>query len=78
MPTSPSRPVPYVGMPVRIFHLAVIEAGVVSAVADGGRTLIVDGHRYTLRRTNGRFVRADEPSYGVWLSLRPDPVHPGP
>jgi hypothetical protein len=47
-------------------------------VADGGRTLIVDGHRYTLRRTNGRFVRADEPSYGVWLSLRPDPADPGP
>jgi hypothetical protein len=56
----------------------VIESGVVSAVADGGRTLIVDGDRYTLRRTNGRFVRADEPSYGVWLSLRPDPADPGP
>jgi len=62
-------------MPVRIFHLAVSEPGVISAVADGGRTLIVDGRRYTLRRTNGRFVRADEPSYGVWLSLRPDPAH---
>jgi len=74
VPTSPSRPLPYVGMPVRIFHLAVIEPGVISAVADGGRTLIVDGDRYTLRRTNGRFVRADEPSYGVWLSLRPDPA----
>ena len=78
MPTASSRPLPYVGMSVRIFHLAVIETGVVSAVADGGRTLIVDGHRSTLRRTNGRFVRADEPSYGVWLSLRPGPADPGP
>lgn len=70
MAPAPSRPVPYVGMPVRVVHLGCIEPGVVSGVSEDGRTLTVDGHRYTLRRLNGRFVREDEPYYGVRLSLR--------
>jgi hypothetical protein len=56
-----------------IFHLGVVEQAVFSAVCDEGRTAVVDDERYTLRRTNGRFVRADEPCYGVRLSLRPAP-----
>lgn len=71
MPAA-SRPLPYVGMPVRVVHLGAVERSVVTEVADDGRTLIVGGHRYTLRRLNGRFVREDQPYYGVRLSLRPD------
>jgi hypothetical protein len=76
MTTRPSRPVPYVGMPVRVIHLGTDEAGVVSDIADHGRTLTVGGHRYTLRRLNGRFVREGQPYYGVRLSLRPAPGPP--
>jgi hypothetical protein len=67
---APSRPLPYIGMPVRVVHLGHVEPEVVAEVADGGRTLIVAGARYTLRRLNGRFVREDQPYYGVRLSLR--------
>jgi hypothetical protein len=73
VPSPPSRPLPYVGMPVRVIHLATVEPGMISDVADGGRTLTVDGVRYTLRRLNGRFVRAGEPYYGVRLSLTGHP-----
>ena len=59
-------------MPVRIIYLGAVESAVVNAIADGGRTLTVDGTRFTLRRTNGRFVREGEPYYGVRLSLRMD------
>jgi len=68
MPT-PTRPLPYVGMPVRILHLGAVEHGVISAIADEGRTLTVEDERYTLRRVNGRFVREGEPHYGVRLAL---------
>jgi hypothetical protein len=63
-------------MPVVVIHLGSVEPGVVAAVTDDGRTLTVDGHRYTLRRLNGRFVREDEPYYGVRLSLRPPKWQP--
>jgi hypothetical protein len=59
-------------MPVRVIHLGTVESGVITAVADGGRTLVVDGARFTLRPINGRFVREGDPYYGVRLSLRPD------
>jgi hypothetical protein len=59
-------------MPVRVIHLGAVEAGIVEDVTDSGRTLTVDGHRYTLRRLTGHFVREDQPYYGVRLSLRPD------
>ena len=78
MRPSPSRPVPYVGMPVRVVHLGDVEDGVVSEVSDDGRTLTVDGRRYTLRRVNGHFVREGEPYYGVRLALSPPrPGAPG-
>jgi hypothetical protein len=70
MSPAPSRPVPYVGMPVRVMHLGMAKAALVEAVSADGRTLTVDGDRYTLRMLNGRFVREDLPYYGVWLSLR--------
>src|SRR3954452_6425715 len=69
-PMSASRPVPFVGMPVRVWHLGAIEHAVVEEVHDHGRTLVVDGEAYTLRRLNGRFVREGEPYYGTRLLLR--------
>jgi hypothetical protein len=66
----PSRPIPYVGMPVRVIHLGVVERGSIEALGDGGRTVTVAGEDFTLRRQNGRFVRRDQPYYGVRLSFR--------
>ena len=63
----PLRPMPVVGMPVRILHLGAVEHGVVEAVLDDGRTLVVGGERFVLRRLNSRFVREGEPSYGTRL-----------
>ena len=71
MCAAASRPVPYPGMPVLVEHLGSVEPGVVSAVEDDGRALVVGGDRYTLRRLNGRFVRDGEPYYGVRLVLAP-------
>jgi transposase len=58
----PSRPLPYVGMPVLIVYLAAAEPDIINEVADGGRTLTVDRTGLTLRRTIGRLIRAGEPS----------------
>jgi hypothetical protein len=65
-----SRPLPYVGMRVRVVHLGVTEHAVIEEVHDDGRTLVVGGETYTLRRLNGRFVRRGEPYYGTRLLLR--------
>ena len=65
----PSRPLPYVGMPVRIEHFGASEQGVVEQVVHDGRGLVVDGETYTLRRLTGRFVREGEPYYGTRLAL---------
>jgi hypothetical protein len=56
-------------MPVRVVHLGVVEPAVIDEVCDEGRTLVVGGERYTLRRGNGRFVREGEPSYGTRLTF---------
>jgi hypothetical protein len=57
-------------MAVDVIHLGAVEEAVVEEVLDGGRTVVVAGSRYTLRALTGRFVREDEPYYGVWLALR--------
>ena len=67
----PLRPVPVVGMAVQVLHLGAVEDGVIGEVLDDGRTLVVGGERYTLRRLNGRFVREGEPSYGTRLRFGP-------
>jgi hypothetical protein len=67
---APSRPLPHVGMRVRVVHLGAMEQAVVEEVHDHGRTLVVDGEAYTLRALNGRFVRRGEPYYGTRLLLR--------
>lgn len=68
--SGPSRPVPFVGMAVRVAHFGVVEAGIVEEVRDDGRTLVVGGEAFTLRQLNGHFVRAAEPWYGTRLVLR--------
>lgn len=73
---GPSRVLPYVGMPVRVMHLGTIEHAEVEEVLDDGRTLVVAGEAYTLRRIGGRHVRASEPWYGTRLLL-PRPGDPG-
>jgi hypothetical protein len=70
MTPAPSRPVPYIGMPVRVMHLGMAKPALVEAVSEDRRMLTVEGDHYTLRMLNGRFVREDLPYYGVWLSLR--------
>jgi hypothetical protein len=71
-----SRPLPYVGMPVGVMHLGAVEPGEVEEVRDDGRTLVVDGVPFTLRRLNGWFVREGEPYYGTRLLLAPPPPSP--
>ena len=67
----PTRPLPRVGMEVVVLHLGAREPGVIEAVRDDGRTLVVGGVAFTLRVNNGRFVRAGDPPFGVRLVLAP-------
>jgi hypothetical protein len=60
-------------MAVRVVHLGSVEAAVIDEIHDEGRTLVVGHDRFTLRRVNGRFVRAGEPSYGTRLVFEPQP-----
>jgi len=60
-------------MPVTVMHLGVVERAVVDEVRDGGRTLVVGGVPFTLRRLNGWFVREGEPYYGTRLVLTAPP-----
>jgi hypothetical protein len=64
-------------MPVRVMHLGVTEPAVVEEVRDDGRTLVVGGVPFTLRRLNGWFVRDGEPYYGTRLLLAGEPDAPG-
>jgi hypothetical protein len=59
-------------MPVRVVHLGRTEEAAVEEVRDGGRTLVVDGRAYTLRRLTGEYVADGEPYYGVRLVLGGD------
>jgi hypothetical protein len=60
-------------MPVGVMHLGITEPGVVEEVRDEGRTLVVGGEAFTLRRLNGWFVRREEPYYGTRLLLDAPP-----
>jgi hypothetical protein len=80
-----ARVLPQIGMEVTVEGFAGRDAGVVVAVEDGARRVIVecDGERltFTLRRLTGRYVREREPYYGVRLRLVPlveRAVEPGP
>jgi hypothetical protein len=67
-----TRPAPYVGMPVQVVHLGRTEEGVVDEVREGGRTLVVDGVAYSLRRLTGEYVADGQPYYGVRVVLGRD------
>jgi hypothetical protein len=56
-------------MPVRIVLLGRNDPATVEAVRDGGRTLVVDGRAYTLRRLTGQYVAEGEPNYGERVVL---------
>lgn len=64
-----TRPAPYVGMQVQVVHLGRTDKGVVEEVRDGGRTLVVDGVAYSLRRLTGEYVADGQPYYGVRVVL---------
>jgi hypothetical protein len=59
-------------MPVAVVHLGRTDESVVEEVHDGGRTLVVDGVAYSLRRLTGEYVADGQPYYGVRLVLDPD------
>ena len=59
-------------MHVRVMHFGAVEDATITEVLDGGRTLLVDGERFTLRRVNGHFVREGEPPYGTRVLLLHD------
>jgi hypothetical protein len=67
-----TRRAPYVGMPVQVVHLGRTEEGVVDEVREGGRTLVVDGVAYSLRRLTGEYVADGQPYYGVRVVLGRD------
>ena len=67
-----TRPAPYVGMSVAVVHLGRTDESVVEEIRDGGRTLVVDGATYSLRRLTGEYVADGQPYYGVRLVLDPD------
>ena len=67
--TKPSRILPYVGMPVRIMYFGTAEPATVEELRDDGRTLVVKGEPYTLRRVGAQYVRDGEPSYGTRLAF---------
>ena len=64
-----ARTAPYVGMPVRVVLLGRNDAATVEEVRDEGRTLLVEGRAYTLRRLTGQYVADGEPYYGARLVL---------
>ena len=64
-----TRRAPHVGMPVQVVHLGRTDASAIEEVRDGGRTLVVDGATYTLRRLTGEYVADGQPYYGVRVVL---------
>jgi hypothetical protein len=65
----PTRPLPAVGMPVRILHFGSSEAGVIEAVLEEGRVIVVAGRRYRLHPSTAKFVAEGEPYYGTRVQL---------
>jgi len=68
-----SRPVPFVGMEVRVVHLGAEEAAVIEDVRDDGRTVIVAGEAYALHQMTGHWVRVGDPYYGRRLAFAAPP-----
>ena len=62
---------PAVGMQVRIQHFGSSEPGVIEAVLEEGRVIVVDGRRYRLHPSTAKFVAEGEPYYGTRVQLSP-------
>ena len=60
---------PAVGMPVRIQHFGSSEPGVIEAVLEEGRVIVVAGRRYRLHPSTAKFVAEGEPYYGTRVQL---------
>lgn len=58
-------------MPVRIQHFGSSEPGVIEAVLDEGRLIVVSGRRFRLHPSTAKFVAEGEPYYGTRVQLAP-------
>jgi hypothetical protein len=58
-------------MPVRIQHFGSSEPGVIEAVLDEGRVIVVSGRRFRLHPSTAKFVAEGEPYYGTRAQLAP-------
>jgi hypothetical protein len=58
-------------MPVRIQHFGSSEPGVIEAVHDEGRVIVVSGRRFRLHPSTAKFVAEGEPYYGTRVQLAP-------
>jgi hypothetical protein len=58
-------------MPVRVQHFGSSEPGVIEAVLDEGRVIVVSGRRYRLHPSTAKFVAEGEPYYGTRVLLAP-------
>jgi len=54
---------------VRIQHFGSSEPGVIEAVLDDGRVIVVAGRRYRLHPSTAKFVAEGEPYYGTRVQL---------
>ncbi|HZO35518.1 MAG TPA: hypothetical protein VFB41_01450 [Solirubrobacteraceae bacterium] len=63
------KPVPRVGMKVRVVLLGAERTVVIEDVRDDGRTVVAGGQVFTLRTLTGRFVLEGDPYYGSRLVL---------
>jgi predicted thioesterase len=62
---------PTVGMRVRIQHFGSSEPGLIEAVLEEGRVIVVDGRRFRLHPSTAKFVAEGEPHYGTRVQLSP-------
>ena len=67
----PSRPMPAVGMQVRIQHFGSSESAKIEAVLEDGRVIVVGGRRFRLHPSTAKFVAEGEPYYGTRVQLSP-------
>ena len=69
MAMRPTRPVPTVGMAVTIVDFGSSEPGVIEAVLEDGKVIVVGGRRFRLHPSTAKFVAEGEPYYGTRVQL---------
>jgi hypothetical protein len=60
---------PEAGNPVLLEHFGHVRHAVIDSVCDDGRTLVIHGERYTLRKLTGKFVAEGEHYWGTRARL---------